>query len=83
MKIPGLYILLNSKKEILYDLIFKSIINNIFDNEALSLNLEIIVMDQEEALVNTIKKFFPNSKRISCLFHYKQDILRNLKSYRL
>ena len=52
----------------------------IYDNDLGALNLETLVTDQEEALVNTIKKFFPNSKRISCLFHYKQDILRNLKS---
>ena len=45
--------------------------------------METIVKDQEEALVNIIKKIFPNGKRISYLFHYKQDILRNLKSYGL
>ena len=83
LKIPGLYILLNSKREILYDLVFESIVKNIFDNNFGSLNLETIVTDQEEALVNSIKKFFPKCKRISCLFHYKQDILRNLKSYGL
>ena len=83
LKNPGLYILLNSKKEILYDLVFESIVKNIFANDLGALNLETIVTDQEEALVNTIKKFFPNSKRISCLFHYKHDILRSLKSYGL
>ena len=33
--------------------------------------------------INATKKYFPNCHRISCLFHYKQDILRNLKSYGL
>ena len=35
------------------------------------------------ALIKVIKKYFPNSRRISCLFHYKQDILRNLRVYGL
>ena len=83
LKIPGIYILLNSKKEILYDLIFESLVKIIFDNNMNKLAWETIVTDQELALVNSIKKYFPNCKRISCLFHYKQDILRNLKSYGL
>ena len=83
LKIPGIYILLNSKQERLYKLVFESIVKNIFDNFIEYYNLETIVTDQEQALVNTIKKFFPKCKRISCLFHYKQDILRNLKSYGL
>ena len=83
LKIPGLYILLNSKKEILYDLVFESLVKIIFDNNMNKLTWETIVTDQELALVNSIKKYFPKCKRISCLFHYKQDILRNLKSYGL
>ena len=34
-------------------------------------------------MINCVKKYFPNAQRISCLFHYKQDILRNLKQYGL
>ena len=33
LKKPGLYILLNSKKEILYDLVFESIVKNTFAND--------------------------------------------------
>ena len=83
LKIPAFYILLNSKKEELYDIVFESIINNILKEDYNNLNFETIVTDQELALINSIKKFFPNTKRISCLFHYKQDILRNLKKYGL
>ena len=39
--------------------------------------------DQEPGLINVINKIFPNSQRIACLFHFKQDILRNLKTYGL
>ena len=83
LKIPGLYILLNSKREILYEIVFESIIRNILKTSVCDLNFETIVTDQELALINVIKKVFPKSQRISCLFHYKQDILRNLKSYGL
>ena len=42
-----------------------------------------IVSDTENALVNSIKKYFPNSQRIAFYFHYTQDIRRNLKLYGL
>jgi len=72
LKIPAFYILLNSKKEELYDIVFESIINNILKEDYNNLNFETIVTDQEVALINSINKFFPNNKRISRLFHYKQ-----------
>ena len=45
--------------------------------------METIVTDQELALIKVIKKYFPNARQISCLFHYIQDILRNLRVYGL
>ena len=83
LKVPGIYILLNSKKEYIYDLIFQSLLNIIFKNMKDLIKFETIVTDQEIALINIVKKYFPNSQRIACLFHCKQDILRNLKSYGL
>ena len=83
LKIPALYILLNSKREILYEIVFQSVINNILQETVSNLQYETIVTDQEIGLINATKKYFPNCQRISCLFHYKQDILRNLKSYGL
>ena len=67
----------------MYDIVFESIINNILKEGYNNLNFETIVMDQELALINSINKIFPNTKRISCLFHYKQNILRNLKTFGL
>ena len=63
IKIPGLYILVNSKKE--------------------NLKVKTVVTDQEKALINSVINYFPRSQRIACLFHYKQDILKNLKTYGL
>ena len=83
LKIPGLYILLNSKKEALYNYAFRGLLDLLTDNNKINLHVETIVTDQEKALINIVKLYFPNTQRISCLFHYKQDILKNLKSYGL
>ena len=41
LKVPGIYILLNSKKEYIYDLIFQSLLNIIFKNMNYLLNLKL------------------------------------------
>ena len=64
LKIPGLYILLNSKREILYEIVFENIIRNILKTFICDLNFETIVTDQELALINVVKKVFPKSQRI-------------------
>lgn len=83
LKIPGIFILLSGKNQFLYDYIFSSIINIVTNNRKFDLNILLIVSDSEKALVNSIKKNFPNSLRISCYFHYKQDLIRNIKQYGL
>ena len=79
LKIPSLYILMNGKNEDLYDNVFNSVINIITQNRSYELEINTIVTDAETALINSIKKFFSNTKRISCLFHYKQAIIRNIR----
>ena len=71
LKIPALYILMNSKYEKLYDYIFESVINIITQNRSYEIEIKTIVKDSEKALINSIKKYFPNTRRISCLFHFK------------
>ena len=83
LKITGIYILMNSKEEYLYDLVFHSLLRIVWHDNLEHILVETIVTDQEKALINMVKKYFPNSLRISCLFHYKQDILRNLRLYGL
>lgn len=83
LKLPGIYILLNSKTELIYDLVFESLIKIIWYNNLMDIKVETIVTDQELALIKVIKKYFPNARRISCLFHCKQNILRNLRVYGL
>ena len=66
-----------------YDILFDYLIRIITKNHKYDLNVETIVTDTELALINVIKKYFPNSRRIGCFFHYKQDLLRNIKIYGL
>ena len=82
-KIPGFYILINGKLEIFYDILFQSLINIITNNNKIELLIESIVTDSESALINIVEKYFPKVQRISCYFHYTQDLLRNIKIYGL
>ena len=52
-------------------------------NRTIDIEINSIVKDSELALVKNIKKYFINAKRITCFFHYKQDLLRNIKKYGL
>ena len=74
---------MNGKKEEYYDLVFKDILDIVTFQKKFSININTIVTDTEKGLINIIKKYFPTSKRISCLYHYKQDLIRNLRSYGL
>ena len=47
LKIPGIYVLMNSKKEILYHYIFESIIKLLTDDKNKEIHIETIVIDQE------------------------------------
>ena len=69
LRVPALYILLNSKREILYEIVFQIVINNILQETVSNLKYETIVTDQEVGLINWTKKYFPNCQRLSCLFH--------------
>ena len=81
LNIPAMYILMNGKSENHYDVVFNSIINIITLSHHIDVNINSIVTDSELTLVKTVNKYFPNSLRITCLFHFKQDIIRNIRSY--
>ena len=50
-------------------------------NKELSLGIKTIVPDKVRTFMNTLNIIFPNTIRIAYLFHFKQDILRNIKKY--
>ena len=58
------------KSEIHYDIVFNSIINIITLSHHIDENIKSIVTDSELALVKIVKKYFPNSLRITCLFYF-------------
>ena len=83
LKIPALYILMNGKKEEYYDLVFRDILDIITLRNKYLIIISTVVTDTEIGLIKIINKYFPTSKRIGCLYHYKQDLIRNLRSYGL
>ena len=82
-KIVAMYILMNKKNNIIYSKVFESLYDIITENNNLVINVKYIITDSEYALVNNIKKYFPNTIHISCYYHYKKDIISNIKKYGL
>ena len=82
-KIVALYILMNKKNSIIYSIIFESLICIITNNNNLCLNVKYIITDNELALVNSIKKYFPQIIHISCFYHYKKRYNSKFKKYGL
>ena len=76
---PGFFILMSNKTEILYDMVFKSVIRILTQNYIYKLNIYTITTDTELALINAIQMNFPNTQRIGCWFHLKQDLLREAR----
>ena len=78
--IPGFYILLSNKTEMLYDLAFKSVKRILTQNGLYQLNIQTITTDTEAALINAINANFNESQRIGCWFHLKQDLIRKART---
>lgn len=82
-KIICLYVLMNKKYCIIYEKIFESLCYIIFDDNNLNKHIKYIITDNEIALINSIKKIYPKIINISCFYHYKKDLLLNIKQYGL
>ena len=77
-KIPAFFILTNSKTEVSYDHIFKTIKEILsFGDINFKLNFITVTTDNEDALNNSLYNNFNNIKRIFCFFHHKQILERN------
>ena len=77
--IPCFYILISNKSEISYDLIFKSIIRILTQNNLNNERYQTITIDKEIALNNAVKINFENTTKIGCWFHLKQNLLNQAK----
>lgn len=71
---------MNKKNSII---LLESIYNIISHDTQLNLHVKYIVTDNEIALINSIKAIFPKIIHISCFYHYKKDLLINIKKYGL
>lgn len=68
---PFVYILMSNKSQIAYAHVFKYIDTNIF-----SLRCSSFTTDYETGLKNALRSLFPNSRLVSCWFHFTQAIRR-------
>ena len=68
IKVPGLYILMNSKSEFIYNLVFESVFNIITQYNKFNLDIQTIVTDSELALINVTNKYFPKNKEFHVFF---------------
>ena len=64
LKIPGLFVTINSKKEISYEIIFEEIRNIISLNGKFPLSLKTYTIDFEKSLEIALTKIFPNVKKL-------------------
>ena len=47
------------------------------------INIKALVIDSEKALMNIVIKHFPSTQTVAFYFHYKKDIIWNIKSFGL
>lgn len=69
-KIPGFFILVNTKEESSYNKILTTFKNLLYiNNDEISMNIWTICSDFESGLVNSIKNIFTKTRHVGCLFH--------------
>ena len=64
-------------------MVFEDVIKLITWQGFKKINIKTIVTDSEKVLMNSVKKNFPEAHRVVCYFHYKEDIIRNIRANRL
>ena len=75
--------ILNNKRYEIYEKCLNSFKNIISQNNIFDLEIETITTDAETALLNAVNKVFPNVMLFNCYYHYKVDLLSNVKKYGL
>lgn len=82
-KVPGCFILINSKYYLAYKQAFSYFRNIISNNEKNKLNLVSITIDFDEGLIKALREVFPNVRPIGSLFHYTDSLRRNAEVHGL
>ena len=71
--------ILNIKRYEIYEKCLTSFKNIIIQNNIFDLKIETITTDAETALLNTINIVFQKIMHFNCYYHYKANILTNVK----
>ena len=73
-RFPGMYALINNKKEEGYYILFKKIYEIITLEGTRELKLQTYTTDFETGLINALERVFINKRKIGCFFHYTRAL---------
>lgn len=76
--VPLIYVLMSNKQERSYERLFTSLMQNLPTWTPLT-----IIVDFEIAVINVIKKIFPDVKLLGCNFHFKQALAKKAHALQL
>ena len=76
---PGLFALINNKKEAGYIYLLNSIKRIITLEDSKLMNLKSITLDFEAGLINAVEAVFPDIRIIGCFYHFVRAIKYNFK----
>ena len=82
-RFPGLFALMNNKKEEGYFYLFTRINNILTIESSKELSLKSYSVDFEIGLINSLKRVFPKVKIIGCFFHYTRALRSKANEFKL
>ena len=80
---PGLFALVNNKKEAGYRYLFTTIKRILTLENTKNLKVKHITIDFEKGLINAINSVFPDIKLIGCFYHFVRAIKENFKRFNI
>ena len=80
---PGLFALINNKKEEGYKYLFSKIKYLLTLENEDELNLQTYTIDFEKALINASKEIFGKIRQIGCYYHYCRNVRAKAVEYKL
>ena len=78
-RMPGLFALINNKKERGYLYLFKKIYDIIIIEQSKPLKLQSYTIEFEIGLINALKETFKTAKPVGCFFHYTRALRKKAK----
>ena len=78
-RMPGLFALINNKKENYYLYLFQRIKDILTIEKTTDLKINSYTVDFEKGLINALNIIFPEIKCIGCYFHYTRALRKKSK----